>query len=82
MPNWLSGENSESKLISSAVSESLKLAAKCNAKSVSLPFISCIDENLPAEFLAEASLSAVHEFCEQLTSIKRIRFVLYTNKHG
>ena len=82
MPDWLNGENGESKQISSAVLESLKLAAKCNAKSVSLPFISCIDENIPAEFLAEASLSAVHEFCEQLTSIKRIRFVLYTNKHG
>ena len=76
IPNWVNGKSGESNLISNAISESLKRAAECNAKSVSLPFISCIDKDLPAEFLAEACLSAVQEFCEELSSIEKIRFVL------
>ena len=82
MPNWINGKSGESNLIIRAVSESLKLAAECNAKSVSLPFISCIDKDLPAEFLAEACLSAVYEFCEQFMSIEKIQFVLPTSMAG
>ena len=79
MPNWINGESGENDLISSAVTESLKLAAECDAKSVSLPFMSYIDENVPAEFLAEACLSAAYDFCDQFASIEKIRFVLPTN---
>ena len=79
LPNWINGNSGESNLINSAVTKSLKLAAECNAKSISLPFLSCIDEDLPVEFLAEACLSAVNEFCEQFSSIEKIRFVLPIN---
>ena len=79
MPDWIDGKSGEGDLISAAVTESLKLAADCNVTSVSLPFLSSIDQNISAEFLAEACLSAVYNFCEQPESIKSIRFVLPIN---
>ena len=79
MPNWINEESDESDLISVAITESLNLAAECNVTSVSLPYLSCIDKTMSVEFLAEACLSAVYDFCEQSTSIEKIRFVLPNN---
>jgi len=76
MPHWIDGKSGESDFISSAIAKSLMLTAECNATSVSMPFISCVDKDFPEEFLAEACLSAVYKFCEQSTSIQRIRVVL------
>ena len=80
-PIWIDhdGESGESDLIGTAVTESLNLAAECNKTSVSLPCLSCVDKDISVEFLAEACLSAVYNFCEQSTSIEKIRFVLPIN---
>ena len=76
MPNWIDGNYGEGDLINDAVTESLKLAADCNASSVSLPFLSSIDKDISVECLAAACLTAVHTFCKQPTCIEKIRFVL------
>ena len=79
MPNWINEKSDESDLIGAAITESLNLAAECNVTSVSLPYLSYVDKDLSVEFLAEACLSAVYDFCEQSTSIEKIRFVLPNN---
>ena len=76
IPNWVDGMSGEIDLITSAVVESLDLAVKHNATSVSLPFLSCIDKKFPVKFLAECCLLAVHSFCKRSNFIHRIRLVL------
>lgn len=46
MPNWINGNCDESYMINSAVIESLKLAAKSNLTSVSMPFLSRVDKDI------------------------------------
>ena len=79
MPNWINGKGGEGDIISAVITKSLNLAAECNVTSVSLPYLSCIDKDLSIEVLAEACLSAVYNFCEQSTSIEKVRFVLPNN---
>ena len=79
MSNWINGKGGKGDLISAVITESLNLAAECNVTSVSLPYLSCVDKDLSTEVLAEACLSAVYNFCEQSTSIEKIRFVLPNN---
>ena len=79
MPDWIDGYCGEADLIYDAVMESLRLAADCNATSVSLPFLSSIDKNMSVEFLAAACSTAVHTFCKQPTGLEKIRFVLPIN---
>ena len=79
MPNWINGKGGEGDIIGAVITKSLNLAAECNVTSVSLPYLSYIDKDLSIEVLAEACLSAVYDFCEQSTSIEKIRFVLPNN---
>ena len=78
LPVWRGGNSGEGDLIVSAVLESLKLAMKYRATSVCLPFISCIDNHLPLDVLAESCLTAVHNFTMQFNFnyVKMIRLVL------
>lgn len=76
MPNWVDGRSNEIDYITSAVIECLDIAVKQNATSVSLPFLSSIDKNLPVKILAEGCLLAVHSFCKHYNFIHRIRLVL------
>ena len=79
MPKWIDGKSGESEAIISAVIASLKLAVKHKAKSISLPFLGCIDKTLPIDCLADACLTAVYLFSTQLYHIKIIRLVLPAN---
>ena len=79
MPKWIDGKSGESDVIISAVIESLNLAVKHGATSVSLPFFGCIDKALPIDYLADACLTAVYLFCTQFYHIKTIRLVLPIN---
>ena len=76
IPNWFDGRSDEIDHITSAVIECLDIAVKKNAASVSLPFLSSIDKNLPIKILAKGCLLAVHTFCKHYNFIHRIRLVL------
>ena len=78
IPEWVDGSSGEIDCIISAVCECLELAVTHDATSVSLPFLSCIDKNIPVKFLAECCLLAVHSFCNRSNFINRIRLVLPT----
>ena len=82
MPKWVDGKSGENDAITSAVVGSLKLAVKHNAKSVSLPFLSCIDKALPIDYLADACLTGLYLFCVQSIHIRVIRLVLPSNIAG
>ena len=79
MPKWIDGKSGESDVIVSAVIESLKLAVKHEATSVSLPFLGCVDKSLPIDYLADACLTAVYLFCAQFHHIKNVRLILPIN---
>ena len=79
LPEWVDGNSGEDGLIISAVLESLNLAAKYEATSVCLPFISWIDSRLPLDVLAKSCLSALHSFAMHSTHVKMIRLVLPIN---
>ena len=76
MPNWVDGNSGEIGLITSAVIDSLELAVKYNAESVSFPFLSYTDKKLPTKVLAECCLLAVHNFCKKTNFVHRIRLIL------
>ena len=77
LPKWFGyrGVNHADEIVS-AVTDSLKLASCFNASSVSLPVLSCIDKNFRIDILAEACLSAIHQFCTSSHSIRKIRVIL------
>ena len=76
LPKWIDGKSCEKSTIASAVNDSLTKVESFKATSVSLPFISCIDSDLPMDVLAKACLSAMYKFSKQSCSIKTVRVVL------
>ena len=78
LPVWRGGKSGEGASIIAAVLESLRLAMKYRTTSICLPFISCIDNHLPVDVLAESCLTAVHNFAIHFNFnyVKMIRLVL------
>ena len=76
LPKWVDGNSGEGPMITYAVMHSLTIAAYHKAISISLPFLSSVDEGIPLDLLAESCLSAVHKFIRHCDQIHMIRLVL------
>jgi O-acetyl-ADP-ribose deacetylase (regulator of RNase III) len=77
-PVWYGGSHGEAKLLASAYSESLNLAAKNNLTSLSFPSISTGTYGYPMDEAAEVAIKTVTTFLkEQTTSIREVVFVLF-----
>ena len=77
LPQWINGARGEGDLITEVVIDGLSLAARHNAVSVSLPFLSCSNDYLPPlDVFAESCLSGVQQFLRRSHRIKIIRLVL------
>ena len=76
LPNWVDGDSNEDIAIISAFIDSLRVSESCNTTTVSLPYVSYIDKNLPIDVLAKACLNVIHDICMQSCSIEKLRIVL------
>ena len=71
LPKWVVAVVvTEDVVIVSAVTNSLRLSESCNATTVSLPFISHIDKNLPIDVLPKACLMAYTKLARNLVVLK------------
>jgi O-acetyl-ADP-ribose deacetylase len=77
-PVWHGGNKGEAELLASAYSESLKLAAERNLKSVAFPSISTGAYGYPVVEAARVALDTVIAFLrDESTSLNEVLFVLY-----
>jgi O-acetyl-ADP-ribose deacetylase (regulator of RNase III) len=77
-PVWHGGNRNEAELLASAYSESLKLAAERNLKSVAFPSISTGAYGYPVADAARVALEIVIVFLrDESTSLNEVLFVLY-----
>jgi O-acetyl-ADP-ribose deacetylase len=77
-PVWHGGNRGEAELLASAYSESLKLAAERNLKSVAFPSISTGAYGYPITEAAKVALDTVIAFLrDESTSFQQVLFVLY-----
>jgi O-acetyl-ADP-ribose deacetylase (regulator of RNase III) len=77
-PVWHGGNKGEAELLASAYSESLKLTAEQNLKSVSFPSISTGVYSYPVAEAARIALDTVIAFLrDESTSLNEVVFVLY-----
>ena len=76
LPEWIDGKSGEGHLITYALVNALNMAAYFRAVSISLPFLSCIDENIPPDVFVESCLSGVQQFLKSTDLVQVIRLVL------
>ncbi len=76
-PVWHGGGSGEAQTLANAYANSLKLAVKAGAKTVSFPSISTGAYGYPVHEAAEVALCAIMSFCRTETSLKEIRMVLF-----
>jgi O-acetyl-ADP-ribose deacetylase (regulator of RNase III) len=77
-PVWHGGNRGEAELLASAYSESLRLAAERNLKSVAFPSISTGAYGYPITEAAKVALDTVIAFLrDESTSFQQVLFVLY-----
>ncbi len=77
-PIWQGGNRNEASILSSAYTESLRLAEKKNLTSISFPSISTGAYGYPVEAAAAIGVTAIVNFArEEARSLKEIVFVLF-----
>ena len=79
-PVWHGGSRGEAELMASAYRESLKLADEHNLASISFPSISTGAYGYPVGEAAKVALIAVIAFLSEVTSIKKVVFVLFDSR--
>jgi len=79
-PVWHGGCRNEEALLKSAYQNSLNLAADYHAASIAFPSISTGAYRFPIEKAASAALNAVKEFSTKETSLKEVRFILFSDE--
>jgi O-acetyl-ADP-ribose deacetylase (regulator of RNase III) len=79
-PVWQGGNRNEASILSSAYTESLRLAEKNNLTSISFPSISTGAYGYPLKEAANVAEKAIVKFAkEEALSIKEIIFVLFSD---
>ena len=79
-PIWHGGNRNEASILSSAYTESLRLAEKNNLTSISFPSISTGAYGYPLKEAANVAEKAIVKFAkEEALSIKEIIFVLFSD---
>ena len=79
-PIWQGGNRNEASILSSAYTESLRLAEKNNLTSISFPSISTGAYGYPLKEAANVAVNAIVKFAkEEALSIKEIIFVLFSD---
>ena len=79
-PVWQGGNRNEASILSSAYTESLRLAEKNNLTSISFPSISTGAYGYPLKEAANVAVNAIVKFAkEEALSIKEIIFVLFSD---
>lgn len=76
-PVWNGGKRNEEALLTSAYTNSLKLAAENNLQIVAFPNISTGIYHFPKKLAAEIAISTVKNFLKTGTTIKQVIFVCY-----
>ena len=77
-PVWNGGNSKEADLLSSAYSESLRLAEKNSLKSISFPSISTGAYGYPVEKAAKVAMQTVTAFLkDEAVSVEEVTFVLF-----
>ena len=79
-PVWRGGNWGEAELLASTYRESLKLADEHNLASISFPSISTGAYGYPVGEAAKVALIAVIAFLSEVTSIKKVVFVLFDSR--
>jgi O-acetyl-ADP-ribose deacetylase (regulator of RNase III) len=80
-PVWRGGANEEARLLSSAYTESLKIAEEHKISSISFPSISTGAYGYPLEQAANVAIGAVKSFLrEQAVSIEKVIFVSFDSR--
>lgn len=70
----------EDKLLTNCYRNALKLAEQHKIDSIAFPAISAGAFGYPVEDAAEVAFKTIKEMCPKLKYVKKIRFVLYSNK--
>lgn len=76
-PTWKNGENDEEKLLSSAYTNSLKLAISNGIKSIAFPNISTGIYRFPKNKAAQIAINTVKKILSTTDSIENVIFVCY-----
>ncbi len=79
-PVWRGGSSGEAELLASCYRRSLEVADELGARSVAFPAISTGAFGYPVEEAAEVALRTVLERAEELQSVRRVRFVLFSEE--
>ena len=76
-PVWNGGAHNEPETLASAYTESLKLAAANNLKTIAFPSISTGVYSYTVDQAARVALNAVADFCRTNDALSEVRFVLF-----
>lgn len=79
-PVWQGGDDNEESNLYSCYTESLKLCAENNLKSITFSCISTGNYNFPNKKAAEIAVKAVNDFLLNNQSIKKVVFCCYLEK--
>jgi len=79
-PIWRGGHGGEPKLLASAYTESLQLAAAHGVETIAFPSISTGAYGYPAEQAAVIALQAMLDFLRQDGRLKEVIFVLFDSR--
>ena len=77
-PVWFGGTGKEAALLKSAYEKSLALAAKRKLKSIAFPSISTGVYGYPIDRACPIAIRAALDHLNKLTSLKEVRFVLFS----
>jgi O-acetyl-ADP-ribose deacetylase (regulator of RNase III) len=80
-PIWRNGKNNEERLLSSAYSNSLKLAIDYQVRSIAFPNISTGVYGFPKERAAQIAIKTVCDFLDTTNQIERVLFVCYDEEN-
>jgi len=80
-PVWRGGASREDELLSGAYTNSLKLAAEHNVKTISFPNISTGIYGFPKERAARIAIKTVYDFLKNNSAIEEVLFVCYDSEN-
>ncbi|HYV94378.1 MAG TPA: O-acetyl-ADP-ribose deacetylase [Chitinophagales bacterium] len=80
-PVWNGGRNNEEKLLANAYSNSLKLAAENNLRSVAFPNISTGVYHFPKDRAAKIAVESVFSFLNENASVEKVIFVCFDDEN-
>jgi O-acetyl-ADP-ribose deacetylase (regulator of RNase III) len=76
-PIYRDGQANEADILGQAYLSCLKLAAEYNLSSIAFPSISTGAYGFPVDQAARIALGEVARFCQDVTSVQDVRFVLF-----